>query len=77
MKTMTMNDGLYSALEEEARRTGRTVNDLVIEAIESWLADSELDEAERSKIEAARVEAAKEGGVEFEEFFDELLQSPC
>ena len=75
MKTMTLNDSLYSVLEEEACRSGRTVNDLVTEAIESWLADFEVDEEERAEIELARSEAAEQGGVEFEEFFDDLLRS--
>lgn len=72
---MTLNDNLYSALEEEADRSGRTVNDLVTEAIEAWLADLDLDEGERAEIELARSEAAEQGGVEFEAFFDDLLQS--
>ena len=75
-RTMTVTENLYLALEEEAARTGRTVSDLVTEALEGWLADCELDEAERAEIEAARAEAAEQGGVEFEKFFSELLQSP-
>lgn len=73
MKTLTLNDNLYSALEDEADRTGRPVNDLLTEAIEAWLADVALDEAERTEIEAARLEAAEKGGVEFESFFQEHL----
>ena len=68
MKTMTLNDGLYSALEEEARRSGRTVNDLVTEAIESWLWDFELDGEERSETELARSEAAEQGGSSLRSF---------
>ena len=75
MKTMTLSDGLYSALEEEARRSGRTINELVTEIVESWLSEFDLDNEERAEIELARSEAAEQGGVEFEEFFDDLLKS--
>lgn len=73
MKTMSVDDALYSALEAASGRSGRPVQDLVNEAIESWLAEAAMDEAERAVIEAARVEAAEQGGVEFESFFDDLL----
>ena len=46
---------------------------LVNEAIESWLAEAELDDTEHAAIEEARAEAAEQGGIEFEAFFDELL----
>ena len=75
MKAMTLNDSLYSALEDEACRSGRTVNELVNEVMESWLTDFNLDEEERAEIESARSEAAEQGGIEFEEFFDDLLKS--
>ena len=75
MKTMTLSDSLYSALEDEACRSGRTINELVTEVMESWLTDFNLDEEERAEIELARSEAAEQGGVEFEEFFDDLLKS--
>ena len=58
MKTMILEDRLYSALEEEADRSGRTVDELVTEATETWLADLEPDEGERPEIELARSEAA-------------------
>ncbi len=73
MKTMTVADDLYSALETAADRTGQSVQDLVTEALEAWLNDVAMDDAERSKIEAARAEANEQGGVEFEEFFGKLL----
>ena len=74
-RTMTVSEDLYSALEEEAARSSRTISDLVTEAIETWLADCDLDEAEHAEIESARAEAAEQGGVEFEKFFGELLPS--
>ena len=70
-RTMTVNDDLYLALQEEAARSSRTVSDLVTEAIETWLADCDLDEAEHAEIKTARAEAAEQGGVEFEKFFGE------
>lgn len=73
MKTMSLDDSLYSALEAAAGRSGRPVQELVNEAIESWLAEAAMDDAEYAAIEDARVEAAEQGGVEFESFFDDLL----
>ena len=72
MKTATVDDGLYCALEAAADRNGRPVDDLVNEAIVSWLADAAMDDADRAAIEQARAEAAEHGGAEFEAFFDEL-----
>ena len=73
MTTMTVDDGLYGALEAAADRNGRPVQELVNEAIASWLADAAADEDDREAIEQARAEAAEHGGVEFEPFFDDLL----
>jgi negative regulator of replication initiation len=73
MKTLTVDDTLYSAIEAEAAKCGRPVNDLIAEAIEAWLSETEMDDEERSEIATARIEAAEQGGVEFEEFFDDLL----
>ena len=70
MKTMTVDDGLYGALEAAADRNGRPIQELVNEAIASWLADAAADEDDRAAIEHARAEAAGHGGVEFEPFFD-------
>ena len=73
MKTISVDDGLYEALEATADRDDRPVEELLNEAIESWLADAALDDADRRVIERSRLEAAKQGGVEFEGFFDDLL----
>lgn len=73
MKTMTVEDRLYGALEAAADRNGRPVQELLSEAIESWLADAALDEADHSAIARSRHEAAEQGGVESEQFFEELL----
>lgn len=77
MKTMTVDDGMYGDLEAAADRDGRPVQELVNEAIASWLADAAADAAadgdDHAAIEQARAEAAEQGGVEFEPFFDDLL----
>ncbi len=73
MKTMTVDDGLYGAIEAAADRQGSTVQALVKEAIVSWLADIAMDDSDHAAIEKARAEAAELGGAEFEAFFDELL----
>lgn len=72
MKTMTVEYGLYVALEAAADRSGRPVEELVNEAITSWLAEATMDEDDHATIEQARAEASEQGGVEFEVFFDEL-----
>ena len=74
MKTMSVDDGLYGALEAAADHHGRPVQALVDEAIASWLADAASDDADRAVIEQARAEAAEQGGVEFEAFFDALAK---
>lgn len=74
MKTMTVEDSLYGALKAAADRDGRSVGELLNEAIESWLADAALDDADQSAIARSRDEADEQGGVEFEAFFDGLLE---
>ena len=73
MKTITVDEQPVRALEAAADRNGRPVQELLNEAIESWLADAALDDADRSAIERSRLEAAGLGGVEFEAFFHGLL----
>ena len=48
MKTVAVNAGLYGALEAAAARDGRPVQELLNEAIGSWLADAVRDDADRS-----------------------------
>ena len=74
MKTMTVDDSLYGALEAAADRNGMPLQELANEAIASWLADAETDTADHAAIEQARAEAAKQGGIEFETFFDDFLE---
>ncbi len=72
MKTLSVDDGLYGAMEAAAARDGRSVQELITEAIGVWLEDASLDDADHALIELARAEAAEQGGAEFEAFFDSL-----
>ena len=83
MKEVTVvleNDRLCDALEAESAKiscrllTGRSVQELVAEALEQWLADVDTDERDMEKIEAARTEWQEKGGVEAHEFFQELVE---
>lgn len=74
MTATTVHDDLYGALEAAASRCGRSVQELVNEAVESWLADAAADDADHDEIERARAEFAQRGGAEFEAFFSELLE---
>ena len=73
MKRVAVDDSLFGALEAASDRDGRPVQELLNEAIESWLVDAATDDGNYSAIERSRLEAAGQGGVEFEGFFDELL----
>ena len=63
---------LSTAVEAEAAKAGHSVNEVVVEALEQWLADVELDERERAAVDAARAEYKEKGGVEAHEFFRKL-----
>ena len=63
MKTLTLDDKLYTALEEEAIKVGRPVGELLTEAVEQWLLDAELDESELGEIESADREWREKGGL--------------
>lgn len=73
MKTLTVTDSLYLALDEAANRSGRPLSDLLSEAIEAWLVDDKMDDAEGREIGATCAEAAEQGGIEFEAFFADVL----
>jgi predicted transcriptional regulator len=77
MKEVTVildDENLYKALDAEAIKSDRSVQEIVLEAIEQWLMDAQLDEEERTEIEAARKEWRKKGGVESHEFFQRIDQ---
>ena len=69
MKTLMLDDKLYTALEEEAIKADRPVGEVLTEAVEQWLLDAELDESELSEIKAADREWRENGGMESGKFF--------
>ena len=76
MKEVTVildDENLYKALDTEGVKSDRSVQEIVLEAIEQWLMDAKLDEEEGTEIEAARKEWRKKGGVESHEFFREVV----
>ena len=75
MKTITItlkDDDLCAAIESEAKDIGVTEDDMIIQALQFRLAETELDCEERRELEAARREYEEVGGVEAREFFDSL-----
>ena len=75
MKTITItlkDDDLCAAIESEANDIGITEDDMIIQALQFWLAETELDCEEQRELEAARREYEEVGGVEAREFFDSL-----
>ena len=53
MKSLPIDDKLYSALQERSEETGRPINELATDAIKSWLLGLKTSQAELSKIVAA------------------------
>ena len=75
MKRLTLlldDDALYRAVESQARTTGRTVDEIVVDALRQWRDDSQPADAERAELAAARREWAQRGGIEARAFFDTL-----
>ena len=75
MKRITItldDDDLRSAIESEAQIAGSTERDVIIQALQFWLAETELDCEEQRELEEARREYEEVGGVEAREFFDSL-----
>lgn len=50
MKTLILDDKLYSALQERSEVTGRPINELATDAIKLWLLGLKTSKAELSKI---------------------------
>jgi hypothetical protein len=72
MKQFTVSledEALYTAVETEAARTGQSIQEIMVEALEQWLADTRQDEEEHEEIEAARREWREKGGIKAGEFF--------
>ena len=75
MKRITItleDDNLRSAIESEAQIAGSTEQDVIIQALQFWLAETELDCEEQRELDAARREYEEVGGVDAREFFNSL-----
>ena len=75
MKTITItlkDDDLRAAIESEAKIIGVSEEDMIIQALHFWLAETEPDCEEERELEAAWREYEEFGGVEAREFFDSL-----
>ena len=68
------DEALYTAIETEARNTGHTVQEIVVQALRQWRADSELGVEERTDLVEARREWEEKGGMEAHAFFDSLRE---
>lgn len=77
MKELTLvldDDKLYGVIETEARATGHTVQEVVVQALRQWREDVELDAAEREDLAEARREWQEKGGAEAHAFFERLRE---
>ena len=75
MKTITItlkDDALCAAIESEAKDIGITEEDMIIQALQFWLVETELDCEEERELEAVWREYEEVGGVEAREFFDSM-----
>ena len=68
------DDALYSVIEAEAKDSGRTIQQIIVEALYLWKVETEMDEEERLEVEEALREWKEEGGVEARAFFDGLRE---
>lgn len=50
MKTLTIDDKLYSYLQERSEETGRPIDELATDAIKLWLLGLKTSKAELSKV---------------------------
>ena len=70
--TLTLDDDLYAALQEQAEMAGRSVDELAAEAIAIWLFEVLVDDAELEVTEDADLFGEEDDGVGDEEFFQSL-----
>ena len=68
------DEDLYSIIETEAKDSGRTIQDILLEALRVWKVETELDEEEHARVEQACLEWEKNGGTEAGAFFDSLRE---
>lgn len=71
--TITLEDeDLRSAIESEAEIIGATEQEVILQSLRFWLAESELGREEQREPDAARREYEEVGGVEARGFFEML-----
>ncbi len=68
------DESLVTAVEAEATMSGRSMQDIVEEALKQWLEEAEMDEQEPAEIDTARREWQKKGGTEARAFFKHLKE---
>lgn len=69
--TIDLDADLFRAIKVEAARGGRSVRDIVDEALEAWLQAAE-DREDLESAEAALAEYRHDGGASAEAFFGAL-----
>ena len=77
MKKITLlleDEALCELIEEEARSTGWTDEEVIMRALYFWQSEKELDAEEQREIEKARRDWQENGGMEAKEFFDSLRE---
>ena len=68
------DEELYSIIETEAKDSGRTIQEIIVEALHLWQVETEMDEEERREVEDASRDWEKNGGMEARAFFDSLRE---
>jgi hypothetical protein len=69
--TIDVDGELYTAVKVEAARAGRSVREVVDEALTAWIERVE-DEEDLASADAAMEEYRRDGGISVEEFYAEL-----
>lgn len=68
------DEELYSIIETEAKDSGRTIQEIIVEALRLWQVETEMDEEERREADEALRDWEKNGGTEASAFFDRLRE---
>ncbi len=68
------DEELYSIIETEAKESGRTIQEIIVEALRVWKVETELDDEELARVEQACLEWEKNGGMEAGAFFNTLRE---
>lgn len=68
------DEELYSIIETEAKDSGRTIQEIIVEALRLWKVETEMDDEERREVEEALRDWEKNGGMEAGAFFNTLRE---